>query len=196
MPEFHFRVDGLTEENVRRWRRRTRPTAISATVLLWTTAVAVGIYSVRASTPTALVQVLTPTTKNVLVMVDASGSMKGTEEILKKQLAQVEALGVLVERHTTRGFGVSMTGDRRTPLLERLEATLQANPNVDAIYVVSDFSKKTPRWDESNEAGYQRLRQILQERRLRMYLGTVRDDPPRELAEIARQSGGDVIESK
>ena len=47
MPEVHFRVDGLTEENVRRWRRRARPTAVAAKVVGWTAAAVVIVYAIN-----------------------------------------------------------------------------------------------------------------------------------------------------
>ena len=47
MGEIHFRVDGLTEENVRRWRRRARPTAVAAKVVGWTAAAVVIVYAIN-----------------------------------------------------------------------------------------------------------------------------------------------------
>jgi hypothetical protein len=47
MPEVHFRVDGLTEENVRRWRKRIRPTAVTAKVVGWSAAAVVIVYAIN-----------------------------------------------------------------------------------------------------------------------------------------------------
>ncbi len=195
MPEVHFRVDGLTEENVRRWRKRTRPTAISATVLLWTAASAIVIYAVGSLTPGALIDGKEIRGRSVLVMQDISGSMRGTEQTLGTHIAGLKASGMLMKGRNVHGFGVSTTGDRNN-LLKQLEEGLRADPNVDAVYVFSDFHYYDKPIDGSNAAGYERLRQLLRGHGVQLYLGVVRRQPPKELIEIAKESGGDVIESK
>jgi hypothetical protein len=44
-----------------------------------------------------------------------------------------------------------------------------------------------------DDAGFERLRQLLGGRR-RLYLGTVKNQPPEKLIDIARGSGGGLIQ--
>lgn len=47
MREVHFRADGLNEENVRRWRKRPRSTAVTAKIVGWTAAAVVTVYAIN-----------------------------------------------------------------------------------------------------------------------------------------------------
>ena len=75
MGQIHFRVDGLTEENVRRWRKRTRPTAISAKIVGWLAAAVVTVYAINYPGQIKITPVGggTSTTSNVI-------TVKGTVE--------------------------------------------------------------------------------------------------------------------
>lgn len=195
MSEFHFKVDGLTEENLRRWKKPTEPSVLTAPLLAWTAAAAIAVYSVGTLNTIALMNIEAIRSKNLLVIRDVSGSMKGTEKKLQGQIARLKDSGVLVDELTADGFGVSTAGNSRN-LLNRLKEGLRANLNVDAVYVFSDFTYIDEPIDGNNEAGYQQLRELLTGRKLRLYLGTVRDQPSDELIAIAWGSGGGMINSK
>jgi hypothetical protein len=79
-----------------------------------------------------------------------------------------------------------------------LEQALQTHPDVDAIYLFSDFDPTNEPYksDFNDPAGYARLRDLLRQGRRRLYLGTVRLKPPEPLVRIALESGGDLISSR
>jgi hypothetical protein len=185
----------LTQDHLRRWRKLNRPSryprAVMAIVLLLAL-----VYLLRW-VPTAQIEGREFKGRSVIVMVDRSGSMGGTESILAAQLDQLKAAGISVDNpYVTRGFGLSPSGAEDN-LLYPLRKALEQNLDADTIYVFSDFSND-PEWsvDGSDEAGYQELREKLSERRMRLYLGTVNYEPSNDFASIARESGGDVIHCK
>jgi hypothetical protein len=145
-------------------------------------------------TPATLIEGTYFKARKVIIMVDRSGSMGGTESRLAAQLELLRGAGIVAENlYRTRGFGLSPLGNPDN-LLYPLKDALRQTPDADAIYVFSDFSHDAE-WvvDGSDEAGYQQLREMLTEHRMRLYLGTVSDDPSSEFAAIASNSGGAVI---
>ena len=180
-----------------RFRRKPPGTPPPATKLLLTTVlVGATIYSVR-STPTAIVGSGEVAGNSVLVLQDTSGSMGGTGVALAAQIERLRAAGIaLANREQIQGFGVMRSGSSSN-LLNALERTLPLNPDVDTIYVFSDYQwVSDPPVDASDPAGYQRLRQLLSDRRVRMYLATVNQPPEGELIRVATDSGGGVIEAR
>lgn len=142
--------------------------------------------------------------KSVILLVDASGSMHShneggkhfpdTEPILQKQLEKLRASGIFIgDRLSPLGFGFSVSGHTRNAL-HALEEALRRNPNGDAVYLFSDFDRTNVPYepDSSDADGYARLSVLLRQGNL----GAVRKQPDPELLRIARESGGDLIESK
>lgn len=130
------------------------------------------------------------TSDRVIVLVDNSGSMGGTDQTVQSQLQQLTAAGIsIVNRVPVPGFAIA-SADQYS-LLEILLQGLAANPSADAVYVISDFSLG----DEaaSEITAYERLRRALRDRGARLYWATVRDSPPPTYYALARDSGGDVI---
>ena len=195
MQELQFKADGFTEEDARRWKRLTQTSVIAGPILWWTGIFAVAIYSLGTLTPVALINGEAVISKRLYIIRDVSGSMGGTEQRLQRLLAQLKESGVIVDGRTADGFGVSTTGNSRN-LLNQLKEGLKGDSDVDAVYVFSDFTYIDEPIDGSNDAGYQQLRQLLRDRGIRLYLGTVRAKPPKKMVDIAEQSGGGMIESK
>ena len=66
---------------------------------------------------------------------------------------------------------------------------------MDTIYAFSDFDiyyDDDLTWFSDN-TGYEQLERLLTENKLRLYLGTVKNQPPLKLVMIARRSGGGLI---
>jgi len=216
MRQLHFRVAGLTEKDVQRWRKLTQPSVITAKILAGTMIAATVIYAVGALGPIALIDGEVIRARNalvimddsrsigeviraqkVLVIVDISGSMLDSEDQskLQRQLEQLGDMGMLTDKRTASGFGVSTTANDYN-LLNQLERGLEANPNVDAVYAFSDFEVVDKSYWKSDRQGYKHLRELLRKQRLRLYLGTVKYQPPNELIRVAKESGGGVIVNK
>ena len=195
MQEIQFKADGFTEEDVRRWKKLTQTSVFAGPILGWTGLFAVAVYSLGTLTPVALFNREAVISKRLYIIRDVSGSMGGTEQRLQRLLEHLKESGVIVDRRTADGFGVSTTGNSRN-LLNQLKEGLKGDSDVDAVYVFSDFTYIDEPIDGSNDAGYQQLRQLLRDRGIRLYLGTVRAQPPKKMVDIAEQSGGGMIESK
>jgi hypothetical protein len=195
MEQFQFRVHGLTEEELRRWRRLNRRFTLSGSVMVWAAALVAIAYLSHSTTP-VMIESTEFKGRSVMVIEDNSGSMKENDRQakLKAQLDQLQAAGVDISgHHTSVGFGARF-GGAQDNLLNSLKKALSSDPAIDTIYVFSDFDPGPA--DESDEAGYLELRRILGERGLRLYLGTVDQEPSNEFVTIARESGGDVIKSR
>ena len=198
------------EEDERRWERYARPVPAfgnfisgGAGWLLLGLAIvylnnAYLNYHSRFGRPTAVMNGRRFTGTNVLLLVDTSGSMRGTEAILSNRTTDLQKAGITVaNRSNTDGFGFSATGPANNGL-HVLEQALQTHPDVDAIYLFSDFDPTNEPYksDFNDPAGYARLRDLLRQGRRRLYLGTVRLKPPEPLVRIALESGGDLISSR
>ena len=200
-----FQIDGLTEKHLRRWKRLTKlagtPADIAGSpvtplkILASAAVVAAVFYAIDPFTPKADVGEIVKA-KKLLVMKDRSGSMSGTEAKLAALSAIFEGSNMKLVIDSARGFGVSTDGDPDN-LLYELQDGLKANPDVDAVYVFSDFERNFEyRVDGDNAAGYQKLRELLDTYQLRLYLGTVKYPPRKEMIEIAVASGGGMIENR
>ncbi len=137
------------------------------------------------------------TGKNVIVLEDTSGSMGAAERIrLAALLNQLKAAGIRINATSeTKGAGFWAAG-AEVNSLKSLERALRTNPTADTIFVFSDFKHDTAEWDDHDEAGFQRLRELLAQRNRRLYLGTVNRPPDPELIGIATNSGGGLLEIK
>lgn len=208
MGRFAFQIEGLTEKHQRRWEHKAQSGGSLANIpglpaipLIWLKYAVVAIsilYVVAPFTPTVEIGGQAVSAKTVLVMKDRSGSMKGEDKKNKlKALSEIfkdSNINVLID--SARGFGVATDGDSDN-LLYELQDALKANPDIDAVYVFSDFSKNIEyKVDGDNSAGYQNLRELLDTHQLRLYLGTVKDPPRNEMIEIAIASGGGLIENR
>lgn len=208
MRVLEFQIKGLTQDELKR-RRKDQESAnvfkrflaglsTGARVLVWAALALAALYVLQWSyTPSVIVSGQVFTGKNVILLEDRSGSMTAPyQERLKELINQLKNAGISVDNPVeTQGGGFSATGSADNSL-KKLEATLKENPGADAIFVFSDFTIISKPWDESDAAGYQRLRQLLRGGQRRLYLGTVNLPPPQELITIARDSGGGLIEVK
>jgi hypothetical protein len=169
--------------------RGGRPAA--GRVLLSTIVVAAIVYS-ASSKPMVSIAGTPVTATRVLVLRDVSGSMANTGPTLARQMATALAGGIgVVEEVPTRGFGFSPAGwdDNALKPLERVLPGL----DVDAVYLFSDFDNQTGGLDDSDAAGLDRLRSLLDANGIRLYLATVRLDPDPALVQVAVESGGGVV---
>jgi hypothetical protein len=210
MRRFDFRADTLTEEDERHWQRQSRqPRSFNGALGNAAGWVLLGLaafyvyhsylnYHSRFGKLTAVINGKTFTAGEVLLLVDASGSMRGTDAMLGRQTDQLRQARVNVSnRYNTDGFGFSVSGPDNNAL-HGLEQALHNYPAADAIYLFSDFDPTTNPYapDANDPAGYGRLRDLLRQGHRRLYLGTVRSRPPEPLIRIARESGGDLISSR
>jgi hypothetical protein len=130
------------------------------------------------------------TSDRVVVLVDSSGSMTGTEQTVQSQLQQLTNAGIsIVNRVPVPGFAIASADPYS--LLDTLLQGLASNPSADAVYVISDFSVGDEAANDT--AAYERLRMALHDRGARLYWATVRDTPPPMYHALARESRGDVI---
>lgn len=223
MRRFEFHVYGITQDNLRRLRL-SGPTAGSRvdaggragarprlgaglrnvaglpSALVWAVIAGAVIYAVWTN-PTAMINGAEFKGKRVLVLVDTSGSMESAREELNKQLDRLRAQSVSVsDPITIDGFGVSEKGEASN-LLHRLEEGLRDNPEIDSIYIFTDFlfaddDYFNARFNNSDSEGYERLHGLIAEHSCRIYLHTVGRSPSKELVDITRESGGGVIEGE
>jgi hypothetical protein len=129
--------------------------------------------------------------RDVLVFQDISGSMANTERRMLDELEPLKSYGVDIHQAIgVEGFGVKHDGTEN--FLHVLERAIDGS-KADAVYLFSDFDPFTPEWDFDDDAGFERLRQILSEHHLRLYLRSVRKQPALRLLSIAHESGGDFI---
>ena len=133
---------------------------------------------------------------SILLIRDRSGSMLDKQTQLNDQVEKLKQGGIKVldeNQYAVSGLGVNTTSPDN--LLGAIEKALQfrVNSQVDAIYAFSDFDiYDSPNWS-SDEAGYQQLERLLSVNKIRLYLGTVANQPPMRLVTIARRSGGGLI---
>ncbi|HKR61079.1 MAG TPA: hypothetical protein VJS64_15270 [Pyrinomonadaceae bacterium] len=132
--------------------------------------------------------------QEVIVLPDQSGSMSDKQARLQALIDRLKQRNIDTDNQfATDGGGFSSQGPDNNSL-HRLETALQAHPGADAIFVFSDFSSSDYGADVHDDAGLNRLRQLVTEQPRRLYLGTVAELPPERLVAIARQSGGGLIE--
>jgi hypothetical protein len=201
MRQFQFQVHGLTEDDLRRWRKFTRQFVWPTGVLAWVV-VGIVIFFALRWVPMGVFDVGVFKGRNLMVVVDNSSSMtdnKDRQARLKTQREQLKAAGVAINRDLTSiGFGLSPSG-AATNLLYSLRQELSENPPLDTIYFFSDFDPGTygigPN-DLCDQAGYEELRGMLWKYRLRLYLSTVAEKPSAEFVALARESGGGVVNSR
>jgi hypothetical protein len=132
---------------------------------------------------------------HVILIPDTSGSMSdpARRQTLQDQIARLKASGMaILEGRGLAGFGVSKAKHPDSLLFE-VERALQAHQEADTIYAFSDFEVTGSHYWQSDAEGYEQLGKILSDRRVRLYIGTVKYQPPGELLKIARESGGGLI---
>jgi len=126
----------------------------------------------------------------ILLVQDKSGSMDEETTEVNRQIA--------ILRHfldpnisAIEGFGTISTGSDN--LRTALEERLSQSRSFDAVYVLSDFYPIDKPIDCDDAAGLERVRQLVHDSGVRLYLSTVRMQPSQALLDIARQSGGGLI---
>lgn len=195
MREIAFHVEGFTRRRDRdrlekRSRARAGHIALTPIVAVVLVGAVLPVRQLDGPTHVARVHATDIRADRVVVLVDGSGSMAGTDQNVQSQLDQLRAAGIsIANRVNIPGFAISFTD--AYSLLGILLERVAANPSADTVYVISDFSQGDH--DANEPVAYERLRTVLRERRLRLYWATVRDAPLPIYYAIARQSGGDVI---
>ena len=208
MGQIDFQIKGLTVHDRRRWKKATESggtvalipglPAISLKLIGWILITVAVAYVLAPINPTAQIGDRAVSAKAVLVMNDRSGSMRGQDlqAKLAALIATLKASNMKVVTDSARGFGVADKGAWDN-LLHELQDALKAYPDIDAVYVFSDFTKDFEfAVDGDDQAGYQIFHELLNKYQLRLYLGTVKDPPRRQMVEIAIASGGGMIENR
>jgi len=185
MPNVEFHIDGLTQGRVRLDRRTRRLRDYPPAAL----AVAVIVVAVAATdrSPVAVVNGVDVQGSRVLVLVDTSGSMPGDGIQVRAHLNALTAAGISIDfRSTVDG---SALGYGTWGLLRTFESGMATRPDLDTLYVISDYQDS-----EGNElAAIDGFVATLRAQGMRVYWATVNDDPPPVYYEIAQGSGGGVI---
>ena len=220
MSELHFRIKGFSRDDLLRRRQPGQQHSTSrrrfggnlsngARFLLYLS-LAVGLlYTIQWVTGVAkpsvtsgrtlsvMVEGKLVTAKKIIVLVDTSNSMSEPPRPTKlnQLINSFNIAGMSAERVDVEGFGFGKT------LIvpdypSELELALVSRPDADAIFVFSDFDDQDAQFDQKVAPAYARLRDLLQQRRRRIYLGTVNTNPPAALVRIAREFGGDVVVAK
>jgi hypothetical protein len=214
---FDFQLKGLTRDELVRRRNQSRQltsqlrsadprlTLVRGTwssltrigkIVVWTTLAFAGLYALDGTyslieNDPGMIRSRLVTATNVIILPDDSGSMGDKQEQLQALVSKLKPNEVNPENKTDGG-GFSSTGPANNSL-HKLETALRANPAADAVFVFSDFEFGDYPADVHDDAGFERLRQLLGGRR-RLYLGTVKNQPPEKLIDIARGSGGGLIQ--
>jgi len=199
MRELRFHVHGVMgrprHQGRHQWRRQSRFTSPSLVSVVFVAAVAAGISrGVLFTLPAHVASVYGTAVRgnHVLMLRDISGSMGGTDRTVDTQIGTLEAAGIsLTDRADIPGFSISFTDTYS--LLPALLAGINANPAVDTIYILSDFSAGDHH--ENEPEAVQHLARVLRERHIRLYSASVRDRPIAIYYDLARHSGGGVIRS-
>ena len=195
MSELRFRIAGDANDRVR-WERRLRPPSHSPALVVVGLAVAGSVYVGNAAPagdaelPVALVHNTEVCANHVLVLIDNSGSTRGTEPARDCQLNQLAAANIRIDRQTfVDGYALSFT--YRYAFLTVFERELAAAPEVDMLYLISDFWGGDDAYNEP--VGWDYPIQAAEARPLRLYFASVNADPAPRYYDIARRFGGDVI---
>lgn len=220
MKQLLFRVAGITRKRRKKLQRRINSSTFPTITTVSTKAFAflilggVSLYQLGLALPEMTTSFLgSPSLFNalgrnmvfirskpfvgtsVLLIRDQSRSMEDKQTQLDEQIAKLKQGGieVLDNNYAVSGLGVNTKSSDN--LLGAIETALKSKGNspVDTIYAFSDFEVVSSSNWSSDDEGYQRLEKLLKENQVRLYLGTVKNQPPRKLVIIARQSGGGLI---
>src|SRR5262249_49775615 len=171
MRRFEFQASVAREGELRRWQKRVPPANIFSFVLSggvgWILLGLAGLYVYdaylnyhsRFGKATALIDGCPLTARNIILILDNSRSMEGTEGTVKQLRDQLQATGISIgAEEKSQGFGFSTTGPDDNAL-HTLEQALRNNPSADAIYLFSDFDPTSTPYlpDAENTPGYSRL---------------------------------------
>jgi hypothetical protein len=197
-----FRIRGLDEQSIRRPRQRAPQTWTSIVVpvvaAVWLAGsspgtvapdVPVEVGAADSSEPGSVVL-----GSRVLIVADNSGSMRNDTRRIRVRDEQVASLSrahnVVGDLVWTDGWAISSRKPRFS-FLQPLEDAVAREQAVEAVYFISDFDVSD---DVDNDMeGLQRLRGLLGDRHIRLYLSTVNQPVPAPYAQLAGESGGLVI---
>lgn len=185
MEQLQFHVRGISDNEVRHWKRRTSP---RGRFLTWAAIGVVGYILLGPST--ASIRGASVSAYRVLVLVDDSTSMPDFNAAVRPQLDRFRAAGIPID-YQANVPGWSWGSNSGYGFLRELERAIAAGTTVDTVYVVSDFTAGDN--TDNDAAGERRLRQLLGSRGLRVYFSSVRDPVPLAYRQIAESTGGGVV---
>jgi hypothetical protein len=182
-------ISGATEGRLRRWRRTTKTGAWPGLIVAVAIVAAIPILTPFFGEPGVEVGGSLVRGSRVLFIQDTSGSMNAEQAVVDQRTAALGAAGIAarVECEVTNEFAdFSDCIDRHA---DRGDA--------DTLYVFADFE-----WAWGGRAytcspgpadAGEHLFRALQQTGWRIYFETIRCELPRDLAELAENSGGGVI---
>jgi len=216
MGKVSFYINGLNRKNLQKWVRRAKPGILGSPIALLVAAGIGGmiildktlpdLVSLLSGAKVANVGCVPVLGQEIALVVDVSYSMDTTERqtILKTQIKIMEEKGMKIIKYEVYGMGTADNNSKN--LLKELRNIFskRGKKSPDTIFGLSDFEKydesdpekKPLEYWETPGKGYAELNEILTQKNVRLYLGSVKFLPsvvmPR-LFSIAERSGGGEI---
>ena len=167
----------------------TAATLPSAALVILTAYISLHIYDAAVPkplqlldrTPVAMIGGEPVRSRDIIVLKDTSGSMGSKTHISDAMEANFRASGMELDSAEIDTGGVTST------LVQGLRESLQRNPDADAVYYFSDFN------DGTDPTQFEELRKVLEENDLKLFLGTVEEEPDPLVIALADSSGGKLI---
>ena len=193
MDRLQFRIAGLTRRRVRRFQQLTRPPAsqpfplttigLAAKGLILAPLIVVAASGLLEPTPVQVAPGLPIRAREVVVLLDGSGSMGAFVLQTQAALNRLRATG----RWDGNSVGI---GGSASGILEAITNALANRPSADAVWIVSDFHDGTDLVTGEDTRRYDQLVRLLLDRRVRLYLSTVSREPPPDQIQAALRSHG------
>lgn len=193
MPYLQFRLNGLTKDSVYRSNNTGQSIVSMGQRRMALFVAAVAIYSLAYGPEVR--EVIDITGRSVLIMQDVSPSMEGKEPVRDREIKQLRSANTQAgDTLNIQGWGISAGDPRHLSFLQPLEDAVKKYSELDTVFVITDFDYTDN--DHNDEEGRQRLKNLLREHNIRLYLFTVNKPPPPESPEyidIANESGGGFL---
>lgn len=132
--------------------------------------------------------------KPVVLLIDESGSMENEhdQQRLQRYLAELESKNLLLGEISIVGAGTTEMSDIRN-LTYGITQAIAEFPDMRTLYVLSDYDTSSALYWENDPATQDTLKTTLTDKKIPLYLGTVRFEPAESLKDLAMSSGGGIV---
>lgn len=179
-----LRISGASKRNLRKWRRLTRR-GTGPGILI----VAIPFMIATIHEPSIEVGDRQVAGRRIQLIQDKSGSMTAQQAMVDQRLDALRAAGMFSE------VACELSNNEFPDFVACVEKLAHRN-DIDGLYVFADFEWE---WNGSYTCspqpgdGTRRVVDTLQRTGWRLYFETIKCGLPRDLAELAENSGGGVI---